>query len=74
MPFLDFWMKCEECTGGQCGGAVFQSSQCQKYIACYGATGGNSSALVATADACTRSCTWALSSLRTSYPGVFACQ
>jgi hypothetical protein len=86
--FLDFWMRCEECVGGACGGSVDQSPECSKYVRCYEATGGTAGSLdssygqfgncwtagQSTASACTSTCTSALASLKTAYPSVFACQ
>jgi len=86
-PLLDFWMKCEECTAGQCGGLSPQSTSCKKYVSCYEATGGTFGSLAstygtngtcwtntaATANACTEACISALSALRSAHPNATAC-
>ncbi len=86
--FLDFWMRCEDCVNGACGGSVSQSAACQKYVSCYVASGGTAGSLdssygpngtcwtagQATATACTDACVQASAALKSAYPTVVACQ
>lgn len=83
-PFLDVWIKCEDCTAaGQCGGLVsLPTPDCKAYIKCASLVtpssvptleasygpSGGCGASPATTDACNSGCKAALVSLKTAYP------